>query len=151
MYPVQFSKGGVGMKGKVETYINLLSMRDSGVRLNFDEISDEQMIHFCLEEDLIDPEIAFLYGTTAEAVRKRRQQAYLNQIHLLQEKVLQEHFVVMEKSEGKMDHTGIRSDKVRDLIGQIHKLTNSELDELLDYLIINNKRLSSTIIRPGRV
>ena len=139
------------MKDKVESYINLLSMRDSGVRLNFDEVSDEQIIHFCLEEDLIDAEIAFLYNTTPDSVRKRRHQAYLNQIHILQEKVLQEHFVVMEKSEKKMDDIGIKSDNVRGLIQEIHKLSNSELDELLDYLIINNKRLSSTIIRPGKV
>lgn len=139
------------MTGKVETYVKLLSLRDSGVRLNFDEISDEQIIHFCLEEDLIDAEIAFLYNTTPEAVRKRRQQAYLNQIHLLQEKVLQEHFVVMAKNEKDKDLGGIKSEKVMELIGQIHHLSNSELDELLDYLIINNKRLSSTIIRPGKV
>ncbi|WP_409227129.1 hypothetical protein [Gudongella sp. SC589] len=139
------------MKDKVESYVDLLSMRDSGVKLNFDEISDEQMIHFCLEEDLIDAEIAFLYNTSPDSVRKRRHQAYLNQIHILQEKVLQEHFVVMEKSEKKMDDIGIKSDNVRGLIQEIHKLSNSELDELLDYLIINNKRLSSTIIRPGKV
>ena len=139
------------MSGKVETYVDLLSKRDSGVRLNFDEVSDEQVIHFCLEEDLIDAEIAYLYNTTTDVVRKRRQQAYLNQIHRLQEKVLQEHFVVMEKSEKKMDDIGIKSDNVRGLIQEIHKLSNSELDELLDYLIINNKRLSSTIIRPGKV
>jgi len=139
------------MKDKVESYINLLSMRDSGVRLNFNEVSDEQIIHFCLEEDLIDAEIAFLYNTTPDSVRKRRHQAYLNQIHILQEKVLQEHFVVMEKGEKKMDDIGIKSDNVRGLIQEIHKLSNSELDELLDYLIINNKRLSSTIIRPGKV
>jgi hypothetical protein len=139
------------MKDKVESYINLLSMRDSGVRLNFNEVSDEQIIHFCLEEDLIDAEIAFLYNTTLDSVRKRRHQAYLNQIHILQEKVLQEHFVVMEKGEKKMDDIGIKSDNVRGLIQEIHKLSNSELDELLDYLIINNKRLSSTIIRPGKV
>ena len=137
------------MAGKVETYVKLLSLRDSGVRLNFDEISDEQIIHFCLEEDLIDAEIAFLYNTTPEAVRRRRQQAYLNQIHRLQEKVLQEQFVVMAKNE--KDLGSIKSDNVKDLIGQIHSLSNSELDELLDYLIMNNKRLSSTIIRPGKV
>ena len=139
------------MSGKVETYVDLLSKRDSGVRLNFDEVSDEQVIHFCLEEDLIDAEIAYLYNTTTDVVRKRRQQAYLNQIHRLQEKVLQEQFVVMAKGEKEKDLGSIKSDNVRDLIGQIHSLSNSELDELLDYLIMNNKRLSSTIIRPGKV
>lgn len=139
------------MTGKVETYVELLSKRDSGVRLNFDEVSDEQVIHFCLEEDLIDAEIAYLYNTTTDVVRKRRQQAYLNQIHRLQEKVLQEQFVVMAKNEKEKDLGSIKSDNVRDLIGQIHSLSNSELDELLDYLIMNNKRLSSTIIRPGKV
>ncbi|HZH92661.1 MAG TPA: hypothetical protein VFD79_01045 [Tissierellaceae bacterium] len=139
------------MSGKVETYVDLLSKRDSGVRLNFDEVSDEQVIHFCLEEDLIDAEIAYLYNTTTDVVRKRRQQAYLNQIHRLQEKVLQEQFVVMAKNEKEKDLGSIKSDNVRDLIGQIHSLSNSELDELLDYLIMNNKRLSSTIIRPGKV
>jgi len=139
------------MTGKVETYVELLSKRDSGGRLNFDEVSDEQVIHFCLEEDLIDAEIAYLYNTTTDVVRKRRQQAYLNQIHRLQEKVLQEQFVVMAKNEKEKDLGSIKSDNVRDLIGQIHSLSNSELDELLDYLIMNNKRLSSTIIRPGKV
>lgn len=139
------------MSGMVETYVDLLSKRDSGVRLNFDEVSDEQVIHFCLEEDLIDAEIAYLYNTTTDVVRKRRQQAYLNQIHRLQEKVLQEQFVVMAKNEKEKDLGSIKSDNVRDLIGQIHSLSNSELDELLDYLIMNNKRLSSTIIRPGKV
>jgi len=139
------------MSGKVETYVDLLSKRDSGVRLNFDEVSDEQVIHFCLEEDLIDAEIAYLYNTTTDVVRKRRQQAYLNQIHRLQEKVLQEQFVVMAKGEKEKDLGSIKSDNVRDLIGLIHNLSNSDLDELLDYLIMNNKRLSSTIIRPGKV
>jgi hypothetical protein len=139
------------MTGKVETYVELLSKRDSGVRLNFDEVSDEQVIHFCLEEDLIDAEIAYLYNTTTDVVRKRRQQAYLNQIHRLQEKVLQEQFVVMAKGEKEKDLGSIKSDNVRDLIGLIHNLSNSDLDELLDYLIMNNKRLSSTIIRPGKV
>ena len=139
------------MTGKVETYVELLSKRDSGGRLNFDEVSDEQVIHFCLEEDLIDAEIAYLYNTTTDVVRKRRQQAYLNQIHRLQEKVLQEQFVVMAKGEKEKDLGSIKSDNVRDLIGLIHNLSNSDLDELLDYLIMNNKRLSSTIIRPGKV
>ncbi len=139
------------MSGKVETYVDLLSKRDSGVRLNFDEVSDEQVIHFCLEEDLIDAEIAYLYNTTTDVVRKRRQQAYLNQIHRLQEKVLQEQFVVMAKGEKEKDLGSIKSDNVRDLIGLIHNLSNSDLDELLDYLIMNNKRLKSTIIRPGKV
>lgn len=139
------------MTGKVETYVELLSKRDSGGRLNFDEVSDEQVIHFCLEEDLIDAEIAYLYNTTTDVVRKRRQQAYLNQIHRLQEKVLQEQFVVMAKGEKEKDLGSIKSDNVRDLIGLIHNLSNSDLDELLDYLIMNNKRLKSTIIRPGKV
>ena len=124
-------------------------MRDSGVRLHFDQISDEQLIHFCLEEDLIDNEIAYLYNTTHDAVRKRRQQAYFNQIHKLQEKLLQEHFVVMDTDEKENDFESLKSDNVRDLIRQIHLLANSELDELLDYLIMNNKRLSSTIIGTG--
>lgn len=137
------------MTRKVESYINLLTMRDSGVRLHFDQISDEQLMHFCLEEDLIDNEIAYLYNATHDAVRKRRQQAYFNQIHKLQEKLLQEHFVVMDTDEKENDFESLKSDNVRDLIRQIHLLANSELDELLDYLIMNNKRLSSTIIGTG--
>ena len=117
--------------------------------MHFDQISDEQLIHFCLEEDLIDNEIAYLYNTTHDAVRKRRQQAYFNQIHKLQEKLLQEHFVVMDTDEKENDFESLKSDNVRDLIRQIHLLANSELDELLDYLIMNNKRLSSTIIGTG--
>lgn len=138
------------MKAKVESYINLLSMRDTGMKLSFEEITDEQLICFCLDEELIDEEIAYLYNTTTEAVRRRRHQAYLNQIHILQEKVLQDHFVVMSTEEKEKDLSMIKSENVRILINQIHGLPNSELDELLDYIIINNKKLSSTMIRPAK-
>ncbi|MGM0397237.1 MAG: hypothetical protein ACQEP4_09325 [Bacillota bacterium] len=137
------------MKAKVESYVNLLRMRDSGVRLNFEGITDEQILCFCLDEELIDEEIAYLYNTTIEAVRRRRHQAYLNRIHLLQEKVLQDHFVVMSTEEKERDLSAIKSENVKELINQIHGLSNSELDELLDYIIINNKKLSSTMIRPA--
>ncbi len=142
-------RGGDEVRGNIESYINLLSMRDSGVKLKFEDVSDDQIVSFCIYEDLIDSEIAYLYNTTEDAVRKRRYQVYLNRLHLLQEKVLQDYFVVMSTDEKEKDLSMIKSENVRELINQIHGLPNSELDELLDYIIINNKKLSSTIVRPA--
>lgn len=61
--------------------------------------------------------------------------------------MLQDHFVVVSRDVEKRDIQDIESDKVKDLLEQMHKLSNSELDQLLDYIIINNKRLSATITR----
>ena len=129
------------MNPKVESYISILTKKDAGIKPTFDELTDEQLYHFCIEEDLIDSEIAYLYNVDMEEVAKRRYKAYLNQLHLIQEKLLQDHFVVAKGDEAEKDISSIPSENNKKIIQQIHNLANTELDELLDYLITNNKIL----------
>jgi len=135
------------MKTKVETYMNLLKMKDSGVKFKFQDVYDEQICQLCIEEELIDEEIAYLYKVDVDEVRNRRHKAYLHQLHVLQEKLLQEHFVVLDEGIRESQIENIKSEKAKEIIKQIHLLSNTELDQLLDYLIINNKRLSKTIVK----
>jgi hypothetical protein len=136
------------MKPKVETYIDLLSMKDAGVKPKFTDMTDEQLMYFCVEEELIDSEIAYLYNATTEEVRIRRYSAYINQLRILQEKLLQDHFIVKSANSDDKDISSIKSDKTKEIITQIHSLSNAELDELMDYLILNNKRLAMATIKP---
>ena len=139
---INISKGVRSMLDNVYTYMKLLSMKDSGVRLNFGDITDDQLSYLCIEEDLIDSEIAYLYRVDVETVKSRRYRAYLNKLYILQEKLLQDHFVVYSE-EDKRDYSLVESENIREIIDRMHTLTNTELDQLLDYIIINNKRLSS--------
>lgn len=136
------------MKPKIETYLDLLSMKDAGIKPKFTDLTDEQLIYFCVNEELIDSEIAFLYNVTTDDVRNRRYQAYLNQLHILQEKLLQDHFIVKSTNSDDKDISSIKSDKTKEIISQIHGLSNAELDELMDYIILNNKRLAMVTLKP---
>lgn len=136
------------MSPKVETYLDLLSMKDAGIKPKFTDITDEQLIYFCVHEELIDSEIAFLYNVSTDDVRNRRYQAYLNQLHILQEKLLQDHFIVKSTNSDDKDISSIKSEKTKEIITQIHSLSNAELDELMDYIILNNKRLAMITFNP---
>lgn len=137
----------ISMLDNVHTYMKLLSMKDSGVRLNFQDITDDQLSYLCIEEDLIDSEIAYLYKVDVDMVKNRRYRAYLNKLHILQEKLLQDHFTVFNREDEKRDSSVVLSEDTREIIDRIHNLSNAELDQLLDYIIINNKRLSSTVLK----
>ena len=99
------------MSPKIESYLDLLSMKDAGIKPKFIDLTDEQLIYFCIHEDLIDSEIAFLYNVSTDDVRNRRYQAYLNQLHTLQEKLLQDHFIVKSTNSDDKDISSIKSEK----------------------------------------
>ena len=42
------------MNPNVESYISILTKKDAGIKPTIDELTDEQLYHFCIEEDLID-------------------------------------------------------------------------------------------------
>jgi len=56
----------------IYSYDELLEMKNTGVKLNFDEITKEQLEYLFLDEGIINSDIARLYDVDAEKVRRKR-------------------------------------------------------------------------------